>query len=150
MHHNSYWNLFLIIIGLIVMAYTGFTLMKVYQHSRLSRHTDPLSIKWSIHKLSDDNYLLQVDYAFDWKGKIYSDIIPSVDQYLNLFAAREALERANHRSFPIWFDPANPQNSTLFKNFPVKYSIYTGILWLLFFYFIWLRHSMNRYKIQDR
>ena len=86
MHRNPYWYVFLIVVGLIVMGYSGFTLMKVYQYSRLSQQTDPLSIKWSINKFSDDHYTLQVDYEFDWKEKTYSGTIPSIDHYLNIWA----------------------------------------------------------------
>lgn len=145
MHQNPYWSFFLIFIGLIVIGYTGFTLMKVYQHARLSEHTNPLSIKWSVNKLAEDNFVLQANYEFEWKEKTYTGKRLNEEHYLNAWATRDELDKMNRDSFQIWFDPDNPQNSTLYKYFPVKYSIYALILWLLFFYFIWLGHSMKRY-----
>jgi hypothetical protein len=146
MHRNPYWYVFLLSIGLIVLGYTGFTFVQVYRHARLSQHAEPLSLKWSINKIDEDDYALQANYEFNWEGKAYSGYIPNIDHYLNNLAAKDALDRANKRTFQIWFDPADPQKSTLFKIFPLKYCIYTGILWLLFLYFIRLGYSMNRYR----
>lgn len=145
MNRNPYWTLFLIFIGLIVLGYTVFTAIKVYQHTRLSQEAPAKAMKWTINKLAEDDFALQANYEFEWEGKTYIGKTISSDRYLNAWATRETLDKIKENAFHVWFDPENPQNSTLFKNFPVKYTLYTGVLWLLFFYFVWLGRSMNRY-----
>lgn len=145
MHCNLYWTGFLIIIGLIVIAYSGFTLVKIHHHSRLTQHTTPQTIQWSIHKLGEDDFTLQGHYEFSWDGKEYSGQESANEHYLNAWAARDILDSFNQETSQVWFDPSNPEYSTLFKNFPIKYTIYSVILWLLFFYFIWLGRSIKRY-----
>lgn len=146
MHRNPYWTAFLITIGLVVIVYTGFTLVKIYQHSRLTQHVSPQTIQWSIKKLDEDDFILQGHYEFAWDGKNYSGQAMTDEHYLNAWATRDVLDRFNQRTFQVWFDPFHPQHSTLFKHFPIKYSIYAAILWLLFFYFIWLGRSVRLRK----
>lgn len=147
MHRNPYWIVFLTIIGLIVLAYTGYTFFNIYEYSSLTQKTAPQSIQWSINKLDDDNFVLFANYAFNWDGKNYTGKVIRDEHYLNAWATREALEGLNKGAYTVWFDPANPQNSTLFKSFPLKQSIYAAVLWLLFFYFLWLGYSVKRYTL---
>lgn len=146
MRSNSYWYVFLGLIGIIVLGYSGFTLMKIKDYVSLSQSADPLSIHWSFSQRAEDNYVLQVHYEFEWHGQRYQGNMDEVDHHLNRWSLQEAIDRANKRRFTVWFNPYYPEKSTLFKNFPLKNSIYSAILWLVLFYFVWLGYSMNRYK----
>lgn len=144
MNHNPYWIIYLTLVAIIVTSYTGVTLFRVYQYARLTEQIDPEAISWSVNKIAEDDFTLHVFYEFNWKGKNYTGHMDRGEHYLNPWASREALDKLNQTSFKVWFDPNNPSYSSLFKDFPLKYIVYTGILWLLFFYFIWLGYSVSR------
>jgi len=144
MSRNSYWLGYIFLILIVVLSYTVFTSYEIYQHSRLSQKTVPSSIKWSVHKAAEDEYVLNSHYSFSWNAKTYSGQMEDSEQYLNEWASQEALEKMNQRTFTVWFDPSDPTFSTLNKNFPIKYSVYAGLLWLLFIYFVWLGYSVKK------
>ena len=145
MNRNVYWIAYLSIVATIVMAYTGFTIFNYYQYSRLTKQVIPETVSWSINKLAEDDFALHAYYEFNWNGKNYSGHLDRGDHYLNAWASREALDKLNRSSFKVWFDPNDPSHSSLFKDFPLKFIIYTVILWLLLFYFIWLGYSVRRH-----
>jgi len=143
MNKNSYWLGYIFLILMVVISYTAFTSYKIYQHSRLTEEVTPHSLQWSIHKMAEDDYVLDSVYTFLWKGENFNGHMQDSEHFLNTWASQEALEKINKRSFTVWFDPQDPNFSTLNKEFPIKYSIYAGLLWLLFIYFVWLGNSVK-------
>jgi len=143
MNRNSYWLGYILLLFVVVASYTGFAFFKIYRYSRLSGETLPQTVHWVSDKRAEDDFVLVSDYTFNWEGKSYQGHMDDSEHYLNDWASQEALNKLNQRTFQVWFDPSNPGFSTLTKSFPIKYSIYAGLLWLLFFYFIWLGNSVK-------
>ncbi len=144
MNSKPYWIGYVVLILVVVLSYSAFTFYQVFNHYRLSQATSPSSIQWTLHKQAEDDYRLKSNYRFDWKGNSYTGQLEQSQEYLNEWAGQEALLKAKKKEFLVWFDPENPNFSTLNKDFPIKYSIYTILLWLLFIYFIWLGNSIKK------
>lgn len=139
LHKNKVWLCFLSIIFLITCAYTGKTLYKLYDYMSLSSLTHSKSIEWSVNAETEDLYLPAARYAFEAKGKVYEgEMLFSQEAYRNPWAAEESLKNLAATYHSVWFSPSDPAHSSLQKKFPLKESIYAGVLWALSVYFFWL------------
>jgi len=147
MHKNLLWQAFLVLVLVITLAYTGVAAYRYYNYARLKRATLPTTLKWQIRERSSDEYLVEGDYTFSVNNKNYSGAtLRSQDPYLNPYAAERGIDMLSSQSWKIWFDPSNPEYSSLQKNFPLKEVISAICLWALLFYFLWLGFYVTRFK----
>lgn len=146
MHQNPLWKLFLLLIAGIVVGYTIFTGTKVYKWSTYNQTTKPQSLNWSIQRVADDDFALEGSYEFSWKGHDYEGKTIYWEQFLNSYAAQEAIKQLDKDKMTVWFNPSDPTKSDLNNDFPIKYALYDIVLWLLLAYFIWLGYSVGRYQ----
>src|SRR5438132_521093 len=91
MHKNPYWLIFLLIIGLAVIGYTGFTLYKVYQYNRIDYQMATFAMEWSIKRLDVDDVALVANYQYTWNKTNYAGKAEYANHFLNDWAAQEAL-----------------------------------------------------------
>lgn len=143
MYSNLYWRLFLGLMIIVIIGYTGYASVKVWHYIRLDQQTAPQTMEWSVTTLNDDAFVPHATYQFRTKGKIYEgqDLWPIT--YLNEWAAQEAIEKIKQTPQTIWFDSDSPTYSALQRSFPFKASIYTIILWLLGLYFLGLGYYVK-------
>jgi len=137
-------SLFIALIILGVSSYTVYTLIKVWDYTRLSHHAQVQNIQWSITSLSDNSFVLLADYSFRLKGGSYQGKTRWQEEYLNQWAAEEAVTRLEKTALSVWYDPSSPERSSLQKLFPLKSSLYTALLWALGIYFLGLAYYVNR------
>ncbi len=143
MHSNLYWRLFLGLIALVIIGYTGYASVKVWHYMRLDQQTSPQTIEWSVKALKEDAFVPLATYQFRAKGNVYEGRFFWPTTYLNEWAAEEALEKLKPTSQIVWFDSEAPAYSALQRLFPFKESIYTIILWLLGLYFMGLGYYVK-------
>lgn len=137
-YKNLYWRIFLAIIAIIVLIYTGNTALKIYRYLSLSQQIPVESIHWSPVSKSEDIYFSEAQYSYLFEGVRYEGQGRSEEIYLNAPSAQEDSERFNRQRWKIWIDPTDPSFSALQKKFPFKQSVSTVILWGLLAYFFWL------------
>lgn len=147
MHKNLFWMAFLVVIAFIVLYYTGVAAYRYYTYSTLTAKTIAQNVQWSVQEIASDEYVLEADYNFELNQKKYQNRYLFKDSiYRNEYAAHYDIPHFVNRSWVVWYNPRNPEQSTLQKNFPYKESISAIFLWGLLFYFIWLGFYVGRYK----
>ncbi len=152
MRSQNPWYLGLLI-GLFCIAssYSAVALFHYYSYSCLTAHTPAKIEHFSVEvapqfilrrlvkQFSGEDYVIRAAYSFSLKEKKYhQETLFSQQRHYNPWAAAEAIKVLAKQDFESWYDPYNPDHSTLQKYFPFKECVSALILWGLLFYFIWL------------
>lgn len=130
MHKNKLWLVLVGVITLSALWYTGLTWYRYYNYSRLNAEIAPKTMSWHVVEHGSDTYTLEADYTFMTNGTTFSGSTDfSSEGYLNRTTAENAITNASQRSWKVWYDSNDPSHSSLEKDFPIKYYIYTIMLW---------------------
>lgn len=105
--------------------FSGKTLFQLWDYSRVNHQTTAQITHWEIKELSSSAYTLTADYFFHigeekWEGKTQ---FRSFD-LLNPFAAEQKRQKLSEQSWSVWYQPSNPQISSLERTFPSKSLFY--------------------------
>jgi hypothetical protein len=147
MHKNKIWFAFLILITLVVIWFMWGTVGKVREYFTFTSSTQPLTIDWNVHRISDEKFYLKGIYTYQVKGKTYQgETLISEPVYQNPWAAEQFIPQQMVKNWKAWYDPNSPFDSTLVKHFPMKELISTTILVGIWIYFIWLGFYVGRYN----
>jgi hypothetical protein len=147
MHRNPIWISFLAILALSISMYTGSTCLQIYDYSRLNVPVLADRVKWSIKSEASDSFVPHAEYTFTYDGHAYEGQTLFSTHYLNNWATLEAIQKMD-KTAPIWINPSNPSHSTLQKQFPLKATFYTALLWGLLTYFLLLgRYVAKGFKL---
>lgn len=104
-------------------------------------------MSWHVVEHGADSYTLEADYKFVVEGKSLSGSTDlTSDSYLNRATAESAIPNTSQRPWKVWYDSDNPDYSSLEKDFPIKYYIYTIMLWGILLYFLWLGFYITKFK----
>lgn len=140
MHNNSYWKAFLLFVLGCTLVYSGIAAYRYYEYIRLT-DKQPITkvVQWDIFEKSDEEFILISTYEFTVAGRDYTGKMEWSDfPYRNEWSAKKAIQERGQEPLFVWYDPSNPNYSSLQKHFPVKQCIYAVFLWGLFLYFIWI------------
>ena len=112
---------------------------KFYKYYSLDSQAVPTEFVWSVKERASDRYTLDANYLYTVNGAQYSG---QTELYAPVFKNKEAAkkyikETANQRKM-ILYSSHKPGDSSIHKELPIKDTVYTIILWGLFFYFLWL------------
>jgi hypothetical protein len=147
MHKNFLWQAFLLVIIAISLWYTISAIYLYDSYAHLKILTTTSSIQWEAEEHAEDRFILKANYIFVYKGKFYHGSTSLEDTaYRNLWAAEKTIKELTNSNLKVWFDPENPNHSSLQKKFPLKESIYAAFLWGLILYFLWLGFYVARFK----
>jgi len=147
MHKNVVWQAFLTLISAIALWYTIAALYSYYSYSHLKIQIPASHVEWHIIEKSEEHYLLEASYEIEFKTKFYAGSTRFADEpYRNQWAAEQAIKEYRGKKWKVWFDPQNPQYSSLQKNFPLKESVSAIFLWGLILYFLWLGFYVKKFK----
>ena len=147
MHKNFLWQAFLLVIFCATLWYSAVALYSYYSYSQLKTQIAVSSIQWEVEEKSEDNYLIKALYQFKYRNNPYSGSTTLSDiPYRNQWAAQQAIKEYSKKNWKTWFDPQNPNHSSLQKNFPLKECISAIFLWGLTIYFLWLGFYVAKFK----
>ena len=147
MNHNSKWSVFLIVMAIIAFGFSVKAAYLSYETIKLNNAAPALIHQWSVKPLTNEQYQIHADYTFFLKNISYAGKTTfGKPLYRNPYAAQKAIKSLASQEWKSWYDRANPHHSSLEKTFPLKDWIYAGILWGLFFYFVWLGRYTFRLK----
>lgn len=135
---NGYWLLFLGVMFLGILLYSGKWVYHVWSYIRLDKQAGVEDIQWSVLPLNDEKFILVADYQFKDGGKLTPGHSQWSQSFLNGWAAQEQIKRLSSAPLMIWYDAGHPEYSSLEKRFPLKEGFYALILWLLGLYFVGL------------
>jgi hypothetical protein len=147
MHKNLLWQAFLVVVLITTLVYSGIAAYRYFNYSRLTAFAQASTLKWNIQELTDEEFIIEGDYTFGVNNKTYRGKTSwPREPYRNDYAAEKAIEEFSSQNWKIWYDPSNPDHSSLQKKFPLKESISAAFLWALFLYFLWLGYYVNKFK----
>lgn len=146
LHRNPFWIFFLGLVAISALAYTSYAFFQLYSYQRLDRTAVPQEINWSVLAMDESGFIPQAHYQFIFQDKVFNGHTLLKEHYLNAWAAREAIDRLQHKPLFVWFDSTSPTTSTIERNFPLKTCLYTALLWGLLVYLVWLNQQVMRYK----
>ncbi len=147
MHKNSFWLVFVALVGLIAMGYSLMTSYRLYQYSRLTQQAEITSIEWTIKKTWRGKFYLQAQYLFLVKGIAYKGQTEFTDEfYINPWAAEQKINHFKKAKGKVWHSLHPASYSTLQKKFPTKECYSAAILMGLLVYFIFLGWYAGTYN----
>jgi hypothetical protein len=147
MHKNFLWQGFLIVVLAGTLWYSGLALYRYYIYKGLSTQASVLTMQWEINEAASDKFIVEALYKFTVADKTYVGETAWDDRpYLNDWAAREVITEKAKQTWRAWYDPSNPNHSSLKRDFPLKETLSAICLWGLFFYFILLGLYVTKYR----
>lgn len=132
-------------IALLIYGIPVFT--HIYRNLDLTAQAPLTQVEWKINEINDEKYTLSVDYAFDAEGKSYQGSEEwQGESFKNPYAAESAINQNKSEFTQVWYQPGNPDHSSVQKYFPTKRAIYFFILLFLLNYFLF---AVSRYTKQQ-
>jgi hypothetical protein len=136
MHKNIVWLCFLSLVTGAVGWVTLKTFYLIYLYVSLDAQAPAENMKWVVERLQEDKYVMKADYTFKAKHKEYQgETLFLNDTFRNPWAGEDAMKVYSSKDWAAYYSSFNPQNSSLQRNFPLKESISSGVLWILLLYF---------------
>jgi hypothetical protein len=133
--------------SIVVAWFTIVAIYQIYLYARLNGHVETKDVQWSIKEISDESYLLKAHYTFFANNKLYSgESVLLGPHFRNVYAAEKGLSENASHPWIVWFSLANPEYSSLQKNFPVKECLSSLLLWGLLIYFFGLARYVQKLK----
>lgn len=147
MHTNILWRAFLLVILICTIFYSVIALYRYYIYVSLSGAARPTSMVWDIVKETESRYILETSYQFAVKDKMYEGkTVWEDDKYINEYGANEAIQDSKNTTWVVWYNPNNPESSSLEKHLPFKEIVSAIFLWGLFLYFLWLGFYVGTFR----
>ncbi len=147
MHKNKVWLSFLCLYASIAMWFMGAAVYSSYHYWKMSASRPPSQANWSVAELSSEVFVPQVAYTFEVaKTSFAGRTMLTNHRYIHPKGAEQALTEFSAKKWAVWYNPADPQESTLQKMFPFKECISALILFGLLLYFIWLGFFVTRFN----
>lgn len=147
MHKNIIWQAFLGIIALSTLWYSCVALYRYYDYNRLDGESNTSSISWTVEEHSTDAFTLTAEYEFAINHSLYQGSTQFLNEnYLNKWAAEQAIKSKSRQHWTVWYDTDNPQQSSLQHNFPFKDCFSAIVLWGILLYFLWLGYYVARFR----
>jgi len=139
MNKNPVW---LGMLAIMLVAFCIFAFIAFYQlhtYYSLSEKTNPSKIEWFVEELSSDDFRVGATYSYVIKDQEYTgETIFRDKRFRNPMTADDEWKLKSAKISDVFYNPANPSESSLEKHFPVKNLLYASFLFLLFLYFLGL------------
>lgn len=135
-HRNRYWLIFLSVIALCVLGYTGYTAYKLFEYWKLSLRIPVSQIDWEVVPVTQEDFAVRASYYYQVEGKIYQGQSIWDEHYLNGSTAHEKADGFAKEQWKVWVNPSHPSQSALEKTFPLKQGLSAAVLWLILIYYL--------------
>lgn len=138
---------FLVILLGLLAWYWGDFFIKIYRYEKMNAKGFAVIDQWELHEKSNGKFYLSSSYHFFWNEKKYFE---KTNFFRNIFlnekSAKEWMEKEHQKEWQVWFDPENPQRSSLEKIFPLK-ELFKGAFVSFVFLYFWVFHFMKLRKV---
>ncbi len=144
MHKNRLWLVFLGIIGICTLWYSVSGILAVQHYRAMSATTPLVDSQWSVEEMPGDVFVPLVGYHYKIGGRIYTGETLLYDEgSRNPSATEDNIQSLRKLSWVAFYDPRQPQRSTLQKSFPIKECLSAVVLLGVFTYLVWLGYSIG-------
>ncbi len=124
-----------VVAGVAFLWFGGKAVFELWGYSRLDKHTPVAVLDWQIVERGSRAYILG-SYTFEAQGKIYQGKTRFREPtFLNKLAAGYQLDEWKTHAWSAWYDPKNPECSSLQKLFPYKNCVYALLVMGVLGYF---------------
>jgi len=139
-------QLLLSLLGICTVIYSAFALWDYLQFTEWDTKVPLQAIKWEIISKDVDSHTFKANYSYHFNGKDYHKAyVFKKPVFVNLLGAEHALNDFSKDYTTTWISLNHPESSSLQKTYPLKELISTGILWVIFCYFLLLPLFANRF-----
>ena len=121
---------------------------KVYNYYSLTIKVPVQKINFSIKKISANKYILCADYNYLFNKNLFhvsEDLFSTLS--FSLIGAEKNQNEMEKEQHGAWINHKKPATGTLFKKFPTKDLIHTGIIWAILLYFCGLAYYLKSQKL---
>lgn len=148
---------FLVVVALgVTLWFSGVMLQKIGPWMNLKEATRGSILSWELVELEEGRYTPLAHYRYEVGGKFYTAIsrLEGV-VYLNRDAAEKQLLSLSRSgpddgSWPVWYSAADPSQSQLQREFPLKACVQMAISLAVFLYFVMLRGFLEPDELRER
>ncbi len=151
---------FLMVVALgVTLWFSGVMLQKIGPWMNLKEATRGVILSWELIDLGEGRYAPLAHYRYEVDGKLYTAVsrLEGV-VYLNRNAAEKQLlslsrstpKGAPEGSWPVWYSAADPSQSQLQREFPLKACVQMAISLAVFLYFALLRGFLESDELRER
>jgi hypothetical protein len=141
-HFPNFWSIWLLFLATIVIISSWFSFKSGYEfYKYYSRNSQVISkeIVWTVKELATDRYVLNGHYFYTLNDKSYSGQTQlNTPLFKNQEAAKKHIKEIRKERKVVWYSSYQPEDSSIRRELPIKDTVYTIILWGLFFYFLGL------------
>ena len=147
MHKNVVWFVFLLLIALIMIWFSGKAVYELYSYWALSSNTSVYPVEFSVKK-QGDNYGVCLKYKYDIAGISHEreEILKQYVYKSPWMAETKIKKLQKQKKWIAWYNPQKIDTITLNRILPIKSSVYALIIVALLVYFLWLGCYAAKYK----
>jgi hypothetical protein len=136
MFKNRLWFTFLAVLGMATVYLTVIAAQALYRYSVQTKVTDPVTLSWSYQKVSMDVYAPLATFTFAIDGALVEGrTLLSQPLFRDKQVAEQVIQKLQQQSWRVWYSPKQVHYATIEKRFPVKKTLYAGIVLGIFLYF---------------
>ena len=149
MYGNLVYRVFLLLIAVTTLVYTGIAGYKVLKHLRYGQGVSAVVDRLVVKKHGDSQYSLYAFYRYSVDGAEYSgEGLITDTRFRNTWAVQHAkaeFEKSiQQKPLTVWVYAGVPSQSVVQRSFPLKECISAGLLIALVGYFLWLGYYVAR------
>jgi hypothetical protein len=142
-------NKALLAIILIVMVgalwTTWHAAQEVYRYISLQARVPAEDLVWNTVARDSEHHFPQATYTYRVDDRVFNgSTVLSAPSARNRWAAQQLLPEIESTRWYVWYYPANPSFATLERSFPLKETLYSGMMWGIIAYFIALAWYIER------
>jgi hypothetical protein len=138
---NKFWCLLVFISAGITLWFSVCALMGVWNYLKLEAKTTATIDLFKIEEETPSRYVISGHYSYRVKGENYEgETLFDRVHYLNRSSAERELMRWQQLNWDAWYNPRNPEQSSLQRMFPFKACLYAVLTLGVFVYFLILRY----------
>lgn len=139
MSKNYLWLFFIVIVAISAGWFSFKSGYEFYKYYSMDSQAFPLEINWTVKERASDRYTLNSNYFYKVKEDTYSgETHLKTPVFKNREAAEKYIKEISKEKKTIWYSSRQPKDSSIQRELPIKESVYTIVLWGLFFYFLGL------------
>lgn len=124
--------------------FSGTAMFYQFKYHQLDANASATITKWSVHPISEEQYQIIAVYHFPYKTDVIDGETAFTPYVRNPYTAEQYIKENSHLKWTVWYNSANPHQSSLQKRFPVKECLYAATLWGIFIYFVWLGNYVSK------
>jgi hypothetical protein len=145
------WRVLAFVSAGIAIWFSSFAIYQLFQYWRIDTSAPAVITKWGVKELSSSRFVVEAFFEFEVEGtKYHGQSLFDSEVYLNPFSAQESIRRQQEGDVTAWYQPSNPQVSSLKREFPVKECIHALLTAGVFAYFACIPRRVSQFFAHDR